>query len=203
MNNDIILQMQNISKTFPGVVALDDVRLELRKGEVHVLLGENGAGKSTFVKILSGAYQKSRGEIFIECEKIEIKNPKQAQEFGISIIYQELNLVSHLSAGENIFLGKEPVKTLGIVDFKKLFAEAQQILDDLGVSINSKSLVKNLGIAEQQMVEVAKALSFRSKILIMDEPTSALTKEEIKELFQAIKRLKKKGVAIIYISHRL
>jgi len=203
MNNDIVLQMQHISKTFPGVVALEDVCLELRRGEVHVLLGENGAGKSTLVKILSGAYQKSSGEIFIEGEKTEIKNPKQAQELGISIIYQELNLVSQLSAAENIFLGKEPVKTFGVIDFKKLFAQSQQLLDELGVRINSKSLIKNLGIAEQQMVEVAKALSFRSKILIMDEPTSALTEEEIKELFQTIKRLKKKGVAIIYISHRI
>jgi ribose transport system ATP-binding protein len=203
MNNDILLQMQHISKNFPGVVALDDVHFELRRGEVHVLLGENGAGKSTLVKILSGAYQKSSGKILLESDNTEIKNPKHAQELGVSIIYQELNLVSHLSAGENIFLGKEPIKALGIIDFKKLYGESQNILDELGVSIASKSLVKNLGIAEQQMVEVAKALSFESKILIMDEPTSALTEQEIKELFRAINRLKEKGVGIIYISHRI
>jgi len=203
MNNDIILQMQHISKNFPGVIALDDVHFELRKGEVHVLLGENGAGKSTLVKILSGAYQKSNGNILIEGNKTEIKNPKHAQELGVSIIYQELNLVSHLSVGENIFLGKEPIKALGVIDFNKLYGESQSILDELGVSISSKSLVKNLGIAEQQMVEVAKALSFESKILIMDEPTSALTEQEIRELFNTINRLKEKGVGIIYISHRI
>jgi ribose transport system ATP-binding protein len=203
MNNDILLQMQHISKNFPGVVALDDVHFELRRGEVHVLLGENGAGKSTLVKILSGAYQKSSGKILLEDKNTEIRNPKHAQELGVSIIYQELNLVSHLSAGENIFLAKEPIKALGVIDFKKLYGKSQNILDELGVSIASKSLVKNLGIAEQQMVEVAKALSFESKILIMDEPTSALTEQEIKELFRAIYRLKEKGVGIIYISHRI
>ena len=203
MNNDILLQMQHISKNFPGVVALDDVHFELRRGEVHVLLGENGAGKSTLVKILSGAYQKSSGKILLEGNTTDIKNPKHAQELGVSIIYQELNLVSHLSAGENIFLGKEPIKALGVIDFKKLYGESQNILNELAVSIASKSLVKNLGIAEQQMVEVAKALSFESKILIMDEPTSALTEQEIKELFNAINRLKEKGVGIIYISHRI
>lgn len=203
MKQDIILKMEHIRKTFPGVVALDDVHFELRKGEVHILLGENGAGKSTLVKILSGAYQKTAGQIFLNDQEINIKNPKQAQDLGISIIYQEFNLVFHLSAGENIFLGREPYLKLGIIDRKKIFGSAQNILNDLGVEIDARSLVKELGIAQQQMVEVAKALSLDAKILIMDEPTSALTEHEIKELFATIRRLKEKGVSIIYISHRL
>jgi len=203
MRNNLILQMSNILKTFPGVVALDNVRFELRKGEVHILLGENGAGKSTLVKILSGAYQKTAGQVLLEGQEIEINNPKHAQELGVSIIYQELNLVSHLSAGENIFLGREPIRALGVIDFKKLYNSAQKILNDLGVNINAHSLVKDLGVAQQQMVEVAKALSLDAKVVIMDEPTSALTEQEIKELFAAIRKLKEKSVSIIYISHRL
>lgn len=203
MKNDVILKMHRIRKTFPGVVALDDVHFELRKGEVHILLGENGAGKSTLVKILSGAYQKTGGQIFLYGQETDIRNPKHAQEFGISIIYQEFNLVPHLSAGENIFLGRESTLNLGVIDQKKIFESAQKILNDLGVEINARSLVKELGVAQQQMVEVAKALSLDAKILIMDEPTSALTEHEIKELFATIRRLKEKDVSIIYISHRL
>ncbi|UCE06428.1 MAG: sugar ABC transporter ATP-binding protein, partial [bacterium] len=203
MTSDTILELNHISKTFPGVVALDDVHFDLRKGEVHVLLGENGAGKSTLVKILSGAYQKSSGSILLNQQEIHIKNPKHAQQLGISIIYQELNLVSHLSVGENIFLGREPANRWGVVDFKKLFADAQKILNDLGVNIDARNLVRDLGVAKQQMVEVAKALSLEARIVIMDEPTSALTEQEIEELFKTIVQLKQNGVAIIYISHRL
>lgn len=195
--------MHNIGKTFPGVVALDKIHFELCKGEVHILLGENGAGKSTLMKILSGAYQKTEGQLFLEDKEIEIKNPKHAQELGISIIYQEFNLIYHLSAGENIFLGREPFLYPGVIDQNKIFDEAQKILDDLGVVINARKLVKELGIAQQQMVEVAKALSLDAKILMMDEPTSALTEHEIKELFATMRKLKAKGVSIIYISHRL
>ncbi|MBN2010774.1 sugar ABC transporter ATP-binding protein [candidate division KSB1 bacterium] len=203
MNNDIVLQMRHISKSFPGVIALDNVDFQLRKGEVHILLGENGAGKSTLVKILSGAYQKTSGDIFFHSTKTEINDPKHAQNLGIGIIYQELNLVSQLSAGENIFLGREPANNLGVIDYKKLFGEAQKLIDDLKVDIDARRLVKDLGVAQQQMVEVAKALSLNAQILIMDEPTSALTDQEIKELFASIRRLKDKGVSIIYISHRL
>jgi ribose transport system ATP-binding protein len=203
MTSETILKLNHIFKTFPGVVALDDVHFDLRKGEVHVLLGENGAGKSTLVKILSGAYQKSSGTILLNQQEIHIKNPKHSQELGISTIYQELNLVPHLSVGENIFLGREPVKSLGIVDFMNLFAKAQNILNDLGVEIDARSLVKDLGIAKQQMVEVAKALSLDATIVIMDEPTSSLTEQEIEELFKIIKSLKANGISIIYISHRL
>ncbi|MFQ5603001.1 MAG: sugar ABC transporter ATP-binding protein [bacterium] len=203
MDNDLILRMQNIQKIFPGVVALDRVHFELRKGEVHILLGENGAGKSTLMKILSGAYKKTSGQIFLEGCETEIHHPKHALALGISIIYQEFNLIPHLSAGENIFLGREPMVFSGIIDQQSLFDSAQKILDELGVAINARQVVKNLGVAQQQMVEVAKALSLDAKILIMDEPTSALTEHEIKELFAAIRRLRSKGVSIIYISHRL
>ncbi len=203
MNDDVILKMQNICKTFPGVVALENINYELRQGEVHILLGENGAGKSTLVKILSGAYQKTSGDIFFENKAIEIKNPKHAQELGIAIIYQELNLVAHLSVAENILLGREPLYAPGIINRQRLYQFSQNILDRFQLQINSRSLVKELGIAEQQMVEVAKALSLNAKILIMDEPTSALTEKEIVELFKTINRLKKNGTSIIYISHRL
>jgi len=202
MKNDIILETQHVRKTFPGVIALNDIFFDLCKGEVHVLLGENGAGKSTFVKILSGAYQKTEGQIFLNGRETDIKNPRHAQEIGITIIYQELNLVPHLSAGENIFLGRES-SHLGVIDQKQAIFSAQKILDDLGVNISARCHVKELGVAQQQMVEVAKALSLDAKILIMDEPTSALSENEIRQLFSTIRKLKKQGVSIIYISHRL
>jgi len=200
---DKILDIKSVTKTFPGVIALNNINFQLRKGEVHILLGENGAGKSTLVKILSGAYTKDSGDIFIDDVKIEIKNPKQAQEFGIGVIYQELNLIPHLNVAENIFLGKEFMLPFGAINEKKIFEEAEKILDELNVDINPSELVSTLGTAQQQMVEIARVLSLASKILIMDEPTSSLTKNEIHQLFATIKKLKQKGVAIIYISHRL
>lgn len=206
MDNQIALQMQGISKTFPGVIALDDVSFELRRGEVHVLLGENGAGKSTLMKILSGAYQKSAGRIFLNGHETEIRNPKHAEELGIGIIYQELNLVPQLSAAENIFLGREPVSypwLPGVIDRKAMQRAATQILTGLGIKIDVRRPVRELGIAEQQIVEVAKAISLEAKILIMDEPTSALTEKEIAELFTRIRQLKATGVSIVYISHRM
>jgi len=198
-----ILELKNIKKEYPGVVALDDVSFTLQKGEVHILLGENGAGKSTLVKILSGAVRKTNGKIILFDEEIEIKNPKHAFQIGIGIIYQELNLIPHLTVAENIFLGREFSINSGIIDNQKIIAEAQKLLDELKVRINPQALIKDLGIAQQQMVEVAKALSLNAKILIMDEPTSALTENEIEELFRIINKLKEQGVSIIYISHRL
>ena len=198
-----VLKMSHIGKTFPGVVALNDVDFELRRGEVHILLGENGAGKSTLMKILSGAYQKTAGEIRLDGSDIEIKNPKHAQELGISIIYQEFNLIPHLTVGENIFLGREPARLPGVIDQRAVFQQATHALSALGLTLNPRKLVKELRVAEQQMVEVAKALSLDARILIMDEPTAALTEHEIKELFATIRSLKEKGVAIVYISHRM
>ena len=198
-----VLEMRHIRKTFPGVVALDDVDFELRRGEVHILLGENGAGKSTLMKILSGAYQKSAGQIILDGAKVEIKNPKHAQTLGISTIYQEFNLIPHLSVGENIFLGREPAQLPGLIDQRAIFQAATRALAGLGLTLDPHQLVKELRVAEQQMVEVAKALSLDARILIMDEPTAALTEHEIGELFATIRRLKDKGVAIVYISHRM
>ncbi len=195
--------MKHIGKTFPGVVALDDVHFELAEGKVHCLLGENGAGKSTLLKILSGALQKTEGQIFLQGEEIQIKNPRQAQKLGISTIYQELNLVPYLTVAENIYLGNEPLLLPGVIDRERLFESAQKILEDIGAKIDVGKIVNKLGIAQQQVVEVAKALSLEAKILIMDEPTSALTQHEIKQLFATIWKLKSKGVSIIYISHRI
>ncbi|CAN5325729.1 sugar ABC transporter ATP-binding protein [soil metagenome] len=198
-----VLEMRHIRKTFPGVVALDDVDFELRRGEVHILLGENGAGKSTLMKILSGAYQKSAGQIILDGAEVEIKNPKHAQTLGISTIYQEFNLIPHLTVGENIFLGREPAQLPGLIDQRAIFQAATRALAGLGLTLDPHQLVKELRVAEQQMVEVAKALSLDARILIMDEPTAALTEHEIGELFATIRRLKDKGVAIVYISHRM
>ncbi len=203
VNNEIALQMQHIRKTFPGVIALDDVSFALQTGEVHILLGENGAGKSTLMKILSGAYQKSSGEIRLNEQAVEIKSPKHARDLGIGIIYQELNLVPQLSAAENIFLGREPMRLPGVIDRQAMEREAARLLHELGIEIDAHRPVRELSIAAQQMVEVAKAISLNARILIMDEPTSALTEREIGELFTRIRQLKAAGVSIVYISHRM
>ncbi|MEX1015086.1 MAG: sugar ABC transporter ATP-binding protein, partial [Candidatus Paceibacterota bacterium] len=203
MTESCVLRMEGISKSFPGVLALDKVHFELLKGEVHVLLGENGAGKSTLMKILSGAYVKDEGDITIDDKLIEIESPAHAQNLGIGIIYQEFNLNPYLSVAENIFLGREPTILPGIIDWKKIYKNAQDILDSLCVEIDAKQIVETLGVAMQQMVEVAKALSLNARILIMDEPTASLSNKEIEALFKTIKKLQDDGVAIIYISHRL
>ncbi len=194
--------MRGIRKSFPGVVALDGVSLEVRAGEVHVLLGENGAGKSTLMKILSGALAKDDGEILLGGEPVSIPGPREAHERGIRIIYQELNLVPHLSVAENIALGREPGR-LGWVDRRAQDHEARQRLGRLGVEIDPRAPVGELGVARQQMVEVAKALEGEPRIIVMDEPTSALTTTEIHELFATIERLTARGVAVVYISHRM
>jgi ribose transport system ATP-binding protein len=197
-----LLRLVGIRKAYPGVVALDGVDFDLRAGEVHVLLGENGAGKSTFVRILAGATARDAGTIAIDGKPVEIAGPRHAQELGISAIYQEFNLVPQLSAGANIFLGREP-STGGVVDRRKMMADAAALLDGLGVKLDPRTPVRLLGVAQQQMVEVAKALSTQARVLIMDEPTSALTGSEIPELFAAMRRLTARGVGIIYISHRM
>lgn len=197
-----LLKMCGISKSFPGVKALSNVSISLNAGEVHALCGENGAGKSTLMKILSGVYQADEGEIFINGEKVYIENTKKAQQLGISIIFQEFNLCPHLTVADNIWLDRQPKKG-PFVDDKKLIEQTQEILDELGLTISPKALVRTLSVAEQQMVEIAKAISFNSKILILDEPTAALTESEIDRLFNIIHKLKSKGVGMIYISHRL
>ncbi|MDR3225114.1 MAG: sugar ABC transporter ATP-binding protein [Clostridiales Family XIII bacterium] len=199
---DNILEMTGIRKEFPGVLALDDVSLKVRPGEVHILLGENGAGKSTLVKVLAGAYERDKGKVVIRDKELQKITPRIAQENGISIIYQELNLVGPMTVAENIFLGREPLRH-GQIHWKKLFNDTIEILDSLNLSLNPRALVRDLGVAEQQMVEIAKAFSQSSKIIIMDEPTAVLTEDEINNLFKIVCSLKEDGIAIIYISHRL
>ncbi len=195
--------MDGIRKTFPGVVALDGVHLDVRRGEVHVLLGENGAGKSTLMKILGGALRKEQGSIILEGERVAIDDPRQAQELGVAIIYQELHLVPHLSVGENILLGREPVRPTGLIDQARLLREAQAILDSLHTGLDARTTVRSLSVAHQQVVEIVRAISLNARLLVMDEPTSALTESEIRTLFDTIRRLKQSGVSVIYSSHRL
>ena len=202
MEEKYALQMSGITKRFPGVLALDNVSLRVKEGEVHALLGENGAGKSTLMKILSGAYVKDEGEIKVFSETTEIGSPQASEKLGIGIIYQELNLVPTLTVAENIFLGRYPMKGIQ-VDWKKLFDDADALLEELDVDVDSHALVRELGIAGQQMVEVAKALSMNARIIIMDEPTSPLTDKECSNLFRIVRKLKGNGVSVIYISHRL
>jgi ribose transport system ATP-binding protein len=198
-----ILEMRGISKQFPGVQALVEVDFRTFPGEVMALLGENGAGKSTLMKILCGAYPKSSGEMVFKGRPLELKGPRDAQQQGIAIIHQELNLIRELSIAENIFLGREPVTRAGNLDWKRLNAEAQLLLARLGVTASPRTLVGTLSVGQQQMVEIAKALSFDASIIIMDEPTGALAEAESLSLFRVIRELRDSGRSVIYISHRL
>ena len=202
--SETILQMKNITKRFPGVLALDKVNFDLQKGEVHALLGENGAGKSTLMKILSGVYTCDDGQILLADQPVKIPNPIAASALGIAIIHQEFNLFPDLTVEQNIYIGREHHKSLKwILDESSQRDAVNKILAMLNLTISPTSLVAHLTVAQQQMVEIAKALSVNAKILIMDEPTAALTESEIDSLFQVIRMLKGKGVAIVYISHRL
>lgn len=199
-----LLMMQDIQKSFPGVKALDNCQLELKSGEVHALVGENGAGKSTLMKILTGVHAKDSGRIIYKGKEIEIPNTKVAQELGISMIHQELNLMPHLTVAQNIFIGREFIKSSKVfLDDKTAEQQTQHLLDQMNLKIDARAKVATLTVAQQQMVEIAKALSLESSILIMDEPTAALTQAEIEGLFEIIEDLKKKGTAIVYISHRM
>ncbi len=200
---DDIVKMEHIYKFFPGVLALSDVSFYLKAGEVRALLGENGAGKSTLVKVLSGVYARDKGEIEIFGKKIHGDlTPKRAQELGVAIIHQELNMCQHLTVAENIFLGRE-LSRGGVLSNREMVKRAREVLGRLKIDINPNAIVGRLAVSKQQMVEIAKALSINAKILIMDEPTSALTNKEIDELFNIIRNLKAEGHGIIYISHRL
>jgi len=199
-----LLEMKHITKVFPGVRALDDVSFDLRKGEVHVLLGENGAGKSTLMKILAGAYTPDDGELLIEGEPVTKFSPIHAKTLGIGIIYQELNLVPYLSVAENIFIDNLPRKKRGLgIDYKKVYSESENLLNSMDMNVDIHANASEIPVAQQQMVEVAKALTHNLKILIMDEPTSSLSDREIQQLFNVIRNLKKQGIGIVYISHRL
>ncbi|WCM18175.1 sugar ABC transporter ATP-binding protein [Paraburkholderia bryophila] len=199
-----LISVRKLSKSFPGVRALHEVQLELMTGEVHALMGENGAGKSTLMKILAGVYTRDSGEILVDGEPVDFQSPRDAQAVGVGIIHQELQLMNHLSVAQNIFIGREPRGRLGVfLDEDKLNAQARDILGRMHVNIDPRALVGSLTVAKQQMVEIAKALSFDSRVLIMDEPTSALNDAEIAELFRIIRELKSRGVGIVYISHKM
>lgn len=199
----LLLQMTGIDKSFPGVHALQSVHFDLRRGEVHALLGENGAGKSTLIKILGGIYQKDKGEILVNGEKVTINSVEDARKAGVSIIHQELVLVPWLSIAENMFLGREPLNKLGLVDYGKMNREAKKYLVDFGLDLDPLTPIAKLNIAQQQMVEIVKAISFSSNIVVMDEPTSSLSDKEAEALFESIRKLKARGVGIVYISHRM
>lgn len=203
MNNGNLLEMRNISKEFPGVKALDGVDLSLKSGEVHVLIGENGAGKSTLIKILSGAYTADCGEIYIRGQKAEIKTPRAAIDLGVAVIYQELNLNPFTPIYENVFLGREFSNRLGLLNAKRAIKETENLLAQCGLDVSPRTIVKDLGVSQQQLVEIAKAMSMNARILVLDEPTSALSDNEIERLFDRIRQLKADGCGIIYISHRL
>jgi ribose transport system ATP-binding protein len=198
------LEVRGISKTFPGVRALDDVSLAVNAGEVHMLLGQNGAGKSTLIKALYGAYHPDRGEFLVNGEQVRISSPADARRLAVAVIFQEFSLVPYLDIAQNIFLGREPRGRLRVtIDRRRLHTDARRLLDLLGVDLDTRTPVHQLGVAEQQMVEIAKAVSQNARILVMDEPTAALSDREIDRLFALIRTLKADGVAVIYISHRL
>jgi ABC-type sugar transport system ATPase subunit len=205
MEQQPLLRMEGISKRFADVQALQDVDFEVYPGEILGFVGENGAGKSTLVKILSGVYHRDQGSVWFRGQPVEIRSPHEAQEAGITTIYQELALVPHLSVAENIFLNREPrrVRQIGLVDFKAQKRQAEEILADMGVEIPGDRMVKDLTVAAQQMVEIAKAVSRNASLILMDEPTSALSSKEVDALFALMRRLKEKGVSVVFISHRL
>jgi ribose transport system ATP-binding protein len=200
--NEFILQLNHITKIYPGVVALDDVSMEFQRGEIHAIVGENGAGKSTFIKAITGVIQPSKGEIVFEGNIIENNNPIKSLNNGITAIYQEFNLIPNLSIAENIFFGRY-IKKEHTVDFNEMERQTKRILDELEINLSPKTQVKNLSVGYRQIVEVAKSISRDIKVLILDEPTAPLTKDEVKHLFKIVKKLKEQGICIIYISHRL
>ena len=199
---EVILTMKGIDKSFPGVHALDHVDLEVCRGEVHALMGENGAGKSTLMKVLTGIYSKDAGTITYEGKEVEFHNPREAQEAGVVIVHQELNMMNHLTVAQNIFIGREFMKGF-LIDDARMNIEAKKLFDQLGIDINPAEKMGNLTVGKQQMCEIAKAISHEAKVIIFDEPSAALTESEIEELFKIIRDLREKQLGIVYISHRM
>ena len=197
-----ILELKNICKRYPGVNALSEVQFTLYPGEIHALVGENGAGKSTLIKVITGAIEATSGEIWFDGKRVEKNSPAKAIELGIAAVYQEFNLVPKMTVAENIFMGRFP-KNKGFTDYKRMYSQAQEILDQLGVEINAYETVNNLTVGYQQLVEIAKSVSRNVRVLIMDEPSAPLTMNEMKYLYGIVRRLKQRGVAVIYISHRM
>ncbi|MFI0113044.1 sugar ABC transporter ATP-binding protein [Streptomyces globisporus] len=198
-----VLEARSVSKRFPGVVALDDVSFALRAGEVHALVGENGAGKSTLIKVLTGVYQSDEGEVRVSGEPVRLARPFEAQQAGISTIYQEVNLVPLMSVARNIFLGREPKNRFGLIDFPRMNRETTELLDGFGVRVDPKRPLHTLGIGTQQMVALARAVSVQAQVVIMDEPTSSLEPREVETLFRVIENLRGQGIAVLYVSHRM
>ncbi|NLU35424.1 MAG: sugar ABC transporter ATP-binding protein [Clostridiales bacterium] len=202
--SDYVLEVKGVTKQFPGVTALDNVDFQLKRGEIHALMGENGAGKSTFIKVLTGVHMPEAGEIYLDGKRVEFRNPREAKEMGIAAIYQHSTSYPDLTVTENIFIGHEKVhKGTKRLLWKEMHEEAQALLDELGAGFDSRSLMGSLSVAQQQIVEIAKALSTNARIIIMDEPTAALTRRESEELYRITEELKEKGRSIIFISHRL
>ena len=201
-NLKYVLEMENITKEFPGVKALDNVQLKLKPGTVHALMGENGAGKSTLMKCLFGIYEKDNGKILLDGVEVNFKSTKEALENGVSMVHQELNQVLQRNVLDNIWLGRYPMKGF-FVDEKKMYEDTINIFKDLDIKVDPRKKVADLPIAERQMIEIAKAVSYKSKVIVMDEPTSSLTEKEVDHLFRIINRLKQSGVAIVYISHKM
>ena len=199
--SESVLELRNITKIFPGVRALDKVQFDLKPGEIHALMGENGAGKSTFIKVITGVHQAEEGEMYLNGEKVRFKNTKDAQKAGIAAIYQHVTAYPHLTVAENIFMGHHK-KKFGMIQWNWMYAEANKYLAELNADFSSRTIMGNLSVAQQQMVEIAKALSMNARILIMDEPTAALTKRESEELYRIARKLRDEGVSIIFISHR-
>ena len=199
---EVILTMKDIDKSFPGVHALDHVNFEVKRGEVHALMGENGAGKSTLMKVLTGIYQKDSGSIVYKGQETEFHNTREAQDAGVVIVHQELNMVGDLTVAQNIFIGREPKKGFRIDD-KKMIEDSKKLFQDLNIEINPKEKMKNLTVGKQQMCEIAKAISYHSKVIVLDEPTSSLTAPEVEKLFKMMRQLKAQGIALIYISHKM
>lgn len=201
-DNKYVLEMIGISKEFPGVKALDNVQLKVKPGTVHALMGENGAGKSTLMKCLFGVYIEDAGEIYIEGKKVKFSNPKQAMDNGVAMVHQELNQVLQRNVMDNIWLGRYPGKA-GVVSDKEMYEETKKVLEELEIDVDPKIKMAKLSVSQRQMVEIAKAVSYNAKILVLDEPTSSLTEEEVKHLFRIINKLRARGCGIIYISHKM
>ena len=203
MNTDILLEMKNITKTFPGVKALDNVSLTLRRGTVHALMGENGAGKSTLMKCLFGIYNMDEGKVYLEGKEVHFANAKEALENGVAMVHQELNQALKRNVMDNIWLGRYPTYAGFITSEKKMYKDTVAIFEMLGIKTNPKTVMSEMSVAERQMVEIAKAVSYNSKVIVLDEPTSSLTEKEVEHLFKIIDMLKKRGCAVVYISHKM
>ena len=200
--SEIKLELKNISKSFPGVKALDGVNIALRKGTVHAVMGENGAGKSTLMKIINGLYQRDEGQVILDGKEVHFSGPMESQAAGIAMIYQELNFFPELSIAENIFMKRQPTKG-GHVDWKKMMEMAKKILDENDLPYDPKTKIKELPIASIQMLEIVKAVAFKAQVIIMDEPTSSISNKEVDMLFEKIRKLREQGISFLYISHKM